>query len=120
MTCTSAAVRGRKRPCSGNTRAAARRKHEDYEAAVKADIQQSQQAIEPITGEKVNALSYPEGAYGTLTMDALRSQGIELTFTTQPGVNAVVQGLPQTLYSMHRITMTEDTNMDESLAELAK
>ena len=95
-------------------------KHEDYEAAVKADIQQSQQAIEPITGEKVNALSYPEGAYGTLTMDALRSQGIELTFTTQPGVNAVVQGLPQTLYSMHRITMTEDTNMDEFLAELAK
>ena len=93
---------------------------EDYEAAVKADIQQSQQAIEPITGEKVNALSYPEGAYGTLTMDALRSQGIELTFTTQPGVNAVVQGLPQTLYSMHRITMTEDTNMDEFLAELAK
>ena len=92
----------------------------DYEAAVKADIQQSQQAIEPITGEKVNALSYPEGAYGTLTMDALRSQGIELTFTTQPGVNAVVQGLPQTLYSMHRITMTEDTNMDEFLAELAK
>ena len=89
---------------------------EDYEAAVKADIQQSQQAIEPITGEKVNALSYPEGAYGTLTMDALRSQGIELTFTTQPGVNAVVQGLPQTLYSMHRITMTEDTNMDEFLA----
>ena len=92
----------------------------DYEAAVKADIQQSQQAIEPIAGEKVNALSYPEGAYGTLTMDALRSQGIELTFTTQPGVNAVVQGLPQTLYSMHRITMTEDTNMDEFLAELAK
>ena len=73
-------------------------------------------SIEPITGEKVNALSYPEGAYGTLTMDALRSQGIELTFTTQPGVNAVVQGLPQTLYSMHRITMTEDTNMDEFLA----
>ena len=92
----------------------------DYEAAVRADIQQSQQAIEPITGEKVNALSYPEGAYGTLTMDALRSQGIQLTFTTQPGVNAVVQGLPQTLYSMHRITMTEDTNMDEFLAELAK
>ena len=92
----------------------------DSEAAVKADLQQSQQAIEPITGEKVNALSYPEGAYGTLTMDALRSQGIELTFTTQPGVNTVVQGLPQTLYSMHRITMTEDTNMDEFLAELAK
>ena len=55
-----------------------------------------------------------------VTPDALRSQGIELTFTTQPGVNAVVQGLPQTLYSMHRITMTEDTNMDEFLAELAK
>ena len=64
--------------------------------------------------------SRAEGAYGTMTMDALRSQGIELTFTTQPGVNAVVQGLPQTLYSMHRITMTEDTNMDEFLAELAK
>ena len=93
---------------------------EDYEAAVKADIQQSKQAIEPITGEKVNALSYPEGAYSTLTMDALRSQGIELTFTTQPGVNRVVQGLPQTLYSMHRITMKEDTDMDAFLAELEK
>ena len=52
--------------------------------------------------------------------DGFLSQGIELTCTTQPGVNAVVQGLPQTLYSMHRITMTEDTNMDEFLAELAK
>ena len=90
----------------------------DYEAAVRADIQQSQQAIEPITGEKVNALSYPEGAYGTLTMDALRSQGIELTFTTQPGVNAVVQGLPQTLYSMHRITMTEDTDMENFVGKI--
>lgn len=30
----------------------------------------------------------------------------------------VVQGLPQTLYSMHRITMTEDTDMENFLAKL--
>ena len=59
-------------------------------------------------------------SYKNRTLDFQKLESLPLIFleknTTQPGVNAVVQGMPQTLYSMHRITMTEDTNMDEFLA----
>ena len=66
----------------------------DYEAAVEADFAESRELLESITGQPVNALAFPEGAYVTLTQDALRSAGAELTFTTVRAVNTVVKGLP--------------------------
>lgn len=90
----------------------------DYEAAVEADFAESRDLLESITGEAVNALAFPEGAYVTLTQDALRSAGAELTFTTARAVNTVVKGLPQSLCAMPRFGMTESTDMTALLAEL--
>lgn len=70
----------------------------DYEAAVEADFAESRKLLESITGQPVNALAFPEGAYVTLTQDVLRSAGAELTFTTVRAVNTVVKGLPQSLW----------------------
>lgn len=90
----------------------------DYEAAVEADFAESRELLESITGQPVNALAFPEGAYVTLTQDALRSAGAELTFTTARAVNTVVKGLPQSLCAMPRFGMTESTDMTALVAEL--
>ena len=90
----------------------------DYEAAVEADFAESRELLESITGQPVNALAFPEGAYVTLTQDALRSAGAELTFTTVHAVNTVVKGLPQSLCAMPRFGMTESTDMTALVAEL--
>ena len=89
-----------------------------YEMAVEADFIKSRELLESITGEPVNALAFPEGAYVTLTQNALRSAGVELTFTTVRAVNTVVKGLPQSLCAMPRFGMTEATDMTALLAEL--
>ena len=90
----------------------------DYEAAVEADFAESRELLEAITGQPVNALAFPEGAYVTLTQDALRSAGAELTFTTVRAVNTVVKGLPQSLCAMPRFGMTESADMSALVAEL--
>ena len=90
----------------------------DYEAAVEADFAESRELLESITGQPVNALAFPEGAYVTLTQDALRSAGAELTFTTVRAVNPVGKGLPQRLCAMPRFGMTESTDMTALVAEL--
>ena len=90
----------------------------DYEAAVEADFAESRELLESITGQPVNALAFPEGAYVTLTQDALRSAGAELTFTTVRAVNTVVKGLPQSLCAMPRFGMTESADMSARVAEL--
>lgn len=90
----------------------------DYEAAVEADFAESRKLLESITGQPVNALAFPEGAYVTLTQDVLRSAGAELTFTTVRAVNTVVKGLPQSLCAMPRFGMTESTDMTALVAEL--
>ena len=90
----------------------------DYEAAVEADFAESRELLESITGQPVNALAFPEGAYVTLTQDALRSAGAELTFTTVRAVNTVVKGLPQSLCAMPRFGMTERADMSALVAEL--
>ena len=90
----------------------------DYEAAVEADFAESRELLESITGQPVNALAFPEGAYVTLTQDALRSAGAGLTFTTVRAVNTVVKGLPQSLCAMPRFGMTETTDMTALLAAL--
>ena len=89
-----------------------------YEAAVEADFAESRELLESITGQPVNALAFPEGAYVTLTQDALRSAGAELTFTTVRAVNTVVKGLPQSLCAMPRFGMTESADMTALVAEL--
>ena len=90
----------------------------DYEAAVEADFAESRELLESITGQPVNALAFPEGAYVTLTQDVLRSAGAELTFTTVRAVNTVVKGLPQSLCAMPRFGMTESADMSALVAEL--
>ena len=81
---------------------------EDYVQALTEDFTRSRALLEGATGQPVDVLAYPAGQYSTLAQVTLQSLGVHVTLSTNPGVNTVVKGLPQTLYAMLRFGITED------------
>ena len=90
----------------------------DYVAALTADFTRSRQELEAATGETVDVLAYPSGLYSTLTQVTLQELGVRVTLSTESGINTVVRGLPQTLYAMKRLGMTEEISGADLLALL--
>lgn len=90
----------------------------DYVAALTEDFTTSRDLLEAATGEPVTALAFPTGLYTTLTSAVLRDLGVEVTLSTNPGVNTVVRGLPQSLCAMLRIGVNSETTVDALLASL--
>ena len=94
-------------------------REEDYVEALTADFTRSRAELEAATGETVDVLAYPSGAYNTLTQAALRAMGVRVTLSTNHGVNTVVRGLPQTLYGMKRLAMSDSISAEQMLEQLA-
>ncbi len=85
----------------------------------KADLEKSKAEIEQNIGNRVFALSYPEGIHSALTDVCARECGFDLTVTVDEGINTIIKGLPQSLYNLKRIGMY--TNIDDKkLIELIK
>ena len=76
-----------------------------YVKAVQEDLTRSRTLLEEATGECVDVLAYPSGVYSTLTQWAAEESGIRVTLTTNPGINTVVRGLPQSLTAMKRFAI---------------
>ena len=87
-------------------------------AALTEDFTTSRDLLEAATGEPVTALAFPTGLYTTLTSAMLRDLGVEVTLSTNPGINTVVRGLPQSLCAMLRIGVDRETTVDALLASL--
>ena len=85
--------------------------------ALTEDFTKSRAQLEDATGQPVDVLAYPAGQYSTLAQVPLQELGVHVTLSTNPGVNTVVQGLPQTLYAMLRFGITDDLT-PEALLEL--
>ena len=81
---------------------------EAYVQALTEDFTRSRALLEDAAGQPVDVLAYPAGQYSTLAQVTLQSLGVHVTLSTNPGVNTVVRGLPQTLYAMLRFGVTED------------
>ncbi|MDR1588732.1 MAG: polysaccharide deacetylase family protein [Oscillospiraceae bacterium] len=75
---------------------------EEYIAVLRGDYARSRAEIEAATGESVVAFAYPFGLSDKLSAVLLRQMGVKLTFSTEPGVNEIVKGLPQSLYNLRR------------------
>lgn len=88
---------------------------ESYVQALTEDFTRSRALLEGATGQPVDVLAYPAGQYSTLTQVTLQSLGVHVTLSTNPGVNTVVKGLPQTLYAMLRFGITEDISPEALL-----
>ena len=88
---------------------------EAYVQALTEDFTRSRALLEDATGRPVDVLAYPAGQYSTLTQVTLQSLGVHVTLSTNPGINTVVKGLPQTLYAMLRFGITEDVSPEALL-----
>ena len=97
----SAAVRENILPLAGES-------EEAYVRALTEDFTKSRAQLEDATGQPVDVLAYPAGQYSTLAQVTLQGLGVHVTLSTNPGVNTVVKGLPQTLYAMLRFGITDD------------
>lgn len=88
---------------------------EAYVQALTEDFTRSRALLEGATGQPVDVLAYPAGQYSTLAQVTLQSLGVHVTLSTNPGINTVVKGLPQTLYAMLRFGITEDVSPEALL-----
>lgn len=84
----------------------------DYIQTLIEDIRQEKELLEPMTGRPVNAIAYPKGEYSELNCTVLTQHGIEVTFTTQPGTNTIIKGLPQSLINLRRNYVFENTTAE--------
>ena len=88
---------------------------EAYVQALTEDFTRSRALLEDAAGQPVDVLAYPAGQYSTLAQVTLQSLGVHVTLSTNPGVNTVVRGLPQTLYAMLRFGITEEVTPEALL-----
>ena len=105
---TGSAVRENILPLPGES-------EEAYVQTLTEDFTRSRAQLESATGQPVDVLAYPAGQYSTLAQVTLKSLGVHVTLSTNPGVNTVVKGLPQTLYAMLRFGITEDVTPEALL-----
>ncbi len=105
---TGSAVRENILPLPGES-------EEAYVQTLTEDFTRSRAQLESATGQPVDVLAYPAGQYSTLAQVTLQSLGVHVTLSTNPGVNTVVKGLPQTLYAMLRFGITEDVTPEALL-----
>ena len=105
---TGSAVRENILPLPGES-------EEAYVQTLTEDFTRSRAQLESATGQPVDVLAYPAGQYSTLAQVTLQLLGVHVTLSTNPGVNTVVKGLPQTLYAMLRFGITEDVTPEALL-----
>lgn len=90
-------------------------KETDYISYLSADYLKSKEEIEANTSESVHFFAYPLGEYDVLSESILTSLGVDATFTVKSGLNEVVQGIPQSLFALHRFEIFENTVGEELL-----
>lgn len=89
----------------------------DYIKAFNSDFSAEDSIIKKITGKNIHSFSYPTGYYSKETETLLGLLGVKSTVTTEPGVNTVIKGIPQSLFGLKRINIYRDMP-DENLIDL--
>lgn len=80
---------------------------EEYIDAILRDFSRSKTEIEEELNKPVNVLAYPLGRYSDISERILKEQGVQVTLSTQSGINMVKKGEPETLYKMKRYAITD-------------
>ena len=107
------AARENMQPLAGETEA-------QFIEAMRADFGKNRALLEDMTGSAPFALAYPEGVYSELTQAVAVEEGISVTLTSDPGVNTLVRGLPQSLLGPHRFGVSEGVSAEQLLAWLGE
>jgi peptidoglycan/xylan/chitin deacetylase (PgdA/CDA1 family) len=79
----------------------------EYEDALRSDMSRSIAEIEDATGEECFAFSYPLGVFNRQSESILHELGIRITFTTEPVLNTIKRGDPQSLLLLGRFVWAD-------------
>ncbi len=88
---------------------------EDYVAF----LQEDHRTMQSLLGDSANIVSYPYGAHTELSEVVLSQMGAYATVTTQPKLNTIVKGLPQSLRQLGRFRVTDDQSAEQLLSMIA-
>lgn len=90
----------------------------EFIEALRTDFGENRALLEDVTGAAPFALACPEGVYSDLTQAIAVENGIAITLTSDPGVNTLVRGLPQSLLALHRFGVNESVDTEQLLTWL--
>ena len=88
---------------------------ESYIAMLRDDIDRFCVAYAEGVGGSTSLFSYPYGEVTTEAAVVLQENGFRVTVTTEPGVNTLVRGLPQSLLGLRRFTVSGDQTAEDVL-----
>lgn len=91
---------------------------EEYLDALRADALRAKEQITSALDTAVQVYTYPYGRYDTLSEVALHSMGFQVTVTTDPGINVIIKGIPQSLYLLKRLDMSGGLSSGELIEAL--
>jgi peptidoglycan/xylan/chitin deacetylase (PgdA/CDA1 family) len=80
---------------------------EQYISLFRKDYLTLKQEMEKNIGNSVFAYFYPHGEYSVLSEVLLKEMGNKISVSTEPGLNTVIKGLPQSMYALKRINALE-------------
>jgi len=89
---------------------------DEYVRAFKADFESAAAQIEAMLGERPFVFSYPFGVSNDMTDGLLRDMGVKVTLTIAKGLNTVLRGAPESLFSLNRFNVPGDMPPEELLA----
>ncbi len=91
---------------------------EEYIQFFKDDINKFNLLYSKLGLGNVEIYAYPLGKKDVNTEVLLSEMGIKSTFTIEKGNNRIIKGLPQSLFSLKRNNVSEDTDIEELLQDL--
>ena len=80
----------------------------EWRAAFVRDFELLRDMIYENLGIDVNVYVYPYGLFNAATEEVLRELGVRVTLTTNPGINLVEHGNPDSLFALNRFNMDDD------------
>lgn len=90
----------------------------DYISALTADVLKAKEQITSVLDVDCQVFTYPYGLYDTMTEVALHSLGFQVTVTTDPGVNVIIKGVPQSLYLLKRFNVDGGPSGSELIQDI--
>lgn len=87
------------------------RKHIAY---LKNDIKRFEDEFKDLLGP-YKSMAYPSGLHDDLSDVIIKEKGYDITFTTNEGDDILLKGLKQSMFSMNRINVSNETDLDQLL-----
>ncbi len=92
---------------------------DEYLAFLESDFDRVESIFAGELDKKPTVLSYPYGLHEKLAAVYASRRGYDITLTTDPHVNTLIKGLPQSLYELGRFQL-DDSVSPEVLLEMIK